>query len=393
MLMQGDIWSFLFFVLLFIFGPKLYMWQMMYKLETDMKKLEGYAKKAESILLKRVSAKPTKEMREKLTHFMDFFITEPVNLDPAGIINKLDFVINESERKFEEFALELDPKMKKDAIPNVMMGMKGAFGAMQIFKIVRHFIIMTKKTNNLQFAMILQMQLPMLMKIAKAQVKATRALANGIPIGDTIGPLIAASFKTKNGTEIVKDVVMSEEKIDGKKVFVMKSKGPESRLGQQGEGVKRVIAKHKIDYIIAIDAAAKMEGEKTGSVAEGVGVPMGGVGVQRFKIEESITDKKIPVDAIIIKQGFVEASIPMKKSIFDSIGPARDLVSKYVKKSKAKNILLVGVGNTSGAGNTKATVKDSAELLKKDWAAYAKKKKEEEDKKKSWWKSGSASSK
>lgn len=386
MLMQGDMWSFLFFVLLFIFGPKLYMWQMMYKLETDLKKLEGYAKKSEAIVLKRISSKPTKEMKEKLSGFMDFFITEPINLDPAGIINKLDFLLNESERKFEEFALEIDPKMKVNDLPAVMMGMKGALGARQIFKIVRHFIVMSKKTNNLQFAMILQMQLPMLMKIAKAQVKATRALANGIPIGDTIGPLVAASFKTKVGTEIVKDVVVSEEKIEGKKVFVMKSKGPESRLGQQGEAVKQVITKHKIDYIIAIDAAAKMEGEKTGTVSEGVGVPMGGVGVQRFKIEETITDKKVNVDAIIVKQGFVEASIPMKKDIYDSLEPVRDKIKYYVKKSKHKNILIVGVGNTAGASNTKAAVKESAGLLKKDWAAYDKKKKEEEEKKKTWWK-------
>ncbi len=384
--MQGDMWSFLFFILLFIFGPKLYMWQMMYKLETEMKKLEGYAHKAESILLKSITEKPTKEMKVKLRHFMDFFITEPVNLDPAGIINKLDYVINEGERKFEEFALELDPKMKGDALANSMMGMKGALGATQIFKIVRHFIIMSKKTNNLQFAMILQMQLPLLMKIAKAQVKATHALSNGIPIGDTIGPLIAASLKTKEGAEIVKDVVMSQEKIEGKKVYVMKSKGPASRLGQQGEAVKRVIIKHKIDYIIAIDAAAKMEGEKTGSVAEGVGVPMGGVGVQRFKIEECIADKKIPVDAVIVKEGFVEASIPMKKSIYSSIWPATDKIKSYVKKSKAKNILIVGVGNTSGAGNTKSAVKKAAELLKKDWDAYDKKKKEEAQKKKNWWK-------
>ncbi|NOQ55643.1 MAG: DUF1512 domain-containing protein [Nanohaloarchaea archaeon] len=387
MLMQGDMWSFLFFVLLFIFGPKLYMWQMMYKLETDLKKLEGYSKKAEAILLKRVSEKPTKEMKKRLEHFMDFFISEPVNLDPAGIINKLDHVINESERKFEEFALELDPKMKKNDLPNVMMGMKGALGTVQIFKIVRHFILMSKKTNNLQFAMILQMQLPMLMKIAKAQVQATRALANGIPIGDTIGPLVAASFKTKEGTEIVKDVVVSEEKIEGRKVFVMKSKGPESRLGQQGEAVKQVIAKHKIDYIIAIDAAAKMEGEKTGTVAEGVGVPMGGVGVQRFKIEESITDKKVIVDALIIKQGFIEASIPMKKEIYDALEPTRDKIKHYLKKAKKKNVLIVGVGNTAGAGNTNAAVKASAELLKNDWAKYAKKKKDEAEKTKKWWKS------
>ena len=386
MLMQGDMWSFLFFVLLFIFGPKLYMWQMMYKLETDLKKLEGYAKKSEAIVLKRISSKPTKEMKEKLNGFMDFFITEPVNLDPSGIINKLDFLLNESERKFEEFALEIDPKMKTNDLPAVMMGMKGALGARQIFKIVRHFIVMSKKTNNLQFAMILQMQLPMLMKIAKAQVKATRALANGIPIGDTIGPLVAASFKTKVGTEIVKDVVVSEEKIEGKKVFVMKSKGPESRLGQQGEAVKQVITKHKIDYIIAVDAAAKMEGEKTGTVSEGVGVPMGGVGVQRFKIEETITDKKVNVDAIIVKQGMVEASIPMKKDIYDSLGPVRDKIKHYVKKSKHKNILIVGVGNTAGASNTNAAVKESAGLLKKDWAAYDKKKKEEAEKTKKWWK-------
>ncbi len=383
---NGDIWSFLFFVLLFLFGPKLYMWQMMYRLENELKKLETYMRKSESIVLKSMSSKPTKEMREKLEDYMDFFVVQPVSLDPHGIVDKLDVVLNESERKLKEFALEMDPKLKGEELTNVVMGMKGALGATQIYKIVRHFILLSKKMNNLQYIMMLQMQLPIIMKIAKANVSTTRALANAIPIGDSIGPMAAASFKTKVGTEIVEDVVLSKETIQGKNVYVMKSKGPASSLGKQGDAVKDAIKRYKIDYIIAIDASSKFEGEKTGRVAEGVGVPMGGAGVQRSRIEDSVTDKKVRVDAIVIKQGLVDAGIPMKKEIFKSLPNIRDKVSKYVKASDKKNILVVGVGNTAGIGNVKSSLKGVEKKLRPDWKKYDQKKKEEEEKKKNWWK-------
>ena len=109
---------------------------------------------------------------------------------------------------------------------------------------------------------------------------------------------------------------------------------------------------------------------------------MGGVGVQRSKIENAIfgSKKHIHIDALAIKQSPIEASIAMKKEIFESLGHARDKVIELIKISGAKNVLVIGVGNTSGIKNNNKNISEEVkDLLKQDWAIY--KRKEERKKK------------
>jgi hypothetical protein len=110
--------------------------------------------------------------------------------------------------------------------------------------------------------------------------------------------------------------------------------------------------KGKIATIVMIDAAAKLEGEKAGDVAEGVGAAIGGPGVERFKIEESVLKHKIPVNAILIKEDIGDAVSPMRKEIFD----AADTVIQRIKRlllertKKGDEVIIAGIGNTIGIG-------------------------------------------
>lgn len=372
---NDGITSFLFLILFFIFYPRIYIWQMIYKLETDMRKLESYAGRARRFVFKGLG-RPDAKTRRAVEDFMEFFIVEPSSLDPYGIVGKLKHVIDNSERKINQLVSEIAPKAGSEQRANLNMGLKGSLTTDQIFRVVRHFVIMTKKMNNLQFAMILQFQMPLLMRIARAQVKATRAMVNGIPIGDTIAPMVAASFKTRAGKEIAEDVLASREKIEGKDVFVVKAKGPGGRLGKLGDAVERLIKRERIKYIVIVDAKAKLEGEQTGKVAEGVGVAIGGIGTERFGIEELAARQNIPVDAIGIKQSMFEASMPMKNEIFKSLEEARAAVKRRIREAKQKKVILVGVGNTVGCGNTRRELKGVDKLLRRDWREYAREKKE-----------------
>ena len=56
-----------------------------------------------------------------------------------------------------------------------------------------------------------------------------------------------------------------------------------------------------------IDAALKMEGEDSATVSQGFGAAIGGIGTDRFQIEEVATKHNIPVFAIVIKQSVKEA--------------------------------------------------------------------------------------
>jgi len=104
--------------------------------------------------------------------------------------------------------------------------------------------------------------------------------------------------------------------------------------------------------VIVIDAAQKLEGENPGEVAEGVGVAIGGPGVDQFKVEETLVKYKIPVDAIIIKEDVGDAVSPMRKEIFDAVDVAIERIKRLIleKTKVGDSVIIAGIGNTIGIG-------------------------------------------
>jgi len=261
--------------------------------------------------------------------------------------------------------------------------LEAAISLHQIEKIIRHFVELMRKTKNLQLAMILQMQLPFIEKIARALLKGTEAFANGWPIGDSIGPLVAAHMIGDSRLNIFDDeTLFSRVKIKGKNVVIVKAKGPGGTVGKLGKLVESIIKKQKISKIITIDAAGKLEGEKTGGIAEGVGVAIGGTGVDKSYIENISVQNNIPLDGFVIKMSPEEAYMPMKKEVLSSIPKMIQFVEKNIANTKG-NVLLIGVGNTVGVGNNKKDA-EKAEKLVNDVLAILKKRKEERKKKSKW---------
>ena len=99
-----------------------------------------------------------------------------------------------------------------------------------------------------------------------------------------------------------------------------------------------------------VDAALKLEGEVTGSIAQGFGAAIGGVGTERFQIEEVATKYNIPIYAIVIKQSIKEAITLMTKEIADSSDKVSSQVYDIIKTNAKTGqcALIIGVGNTLG---------------------------------------------
>jgi hypothetical protein len=330
--------------------------------------LEGLAISGKRIVIRKITKNPTRQLRDAINNFLEFFTIEPISLDPFGIVKKIEHIYDLSERKFKYFVKDIAPKLDSESQANLVMGVSGAVSLNQISKIVRHYVETIRKTKNLQLAMVLQMQLPLIERISRALLKGTEALTNGWPIGDSIGPMIAANFigdsKTK---EIEEDVLLARKKIKGKNVLIIKARGPGGRLGKLGKAVEKLVKRGKIAKIITVDAAAKLEGERTGSIAEGVGVAIGGIGVDRNYIENITTAKEIPLDAIAIKMSQEEAIMPMKLEVLNSIFRVTKLLEDDISKTKERgSIVVVGVGNCSGIGNDKKAMEEAEKQIRKN---------------------------
>ncbi|MEM5772478.1 MAG: DUF1512 family protein, partial [Candidatus Aenigmatarchaeota archaeon] len=335
------------------------------KLENDVKKFEIIASSSRDYVIKSISKTSNSELKRKITEFLDFFSVEPVSLDPYGIVKKLDMIIRLSDKKFNYFVKQILPTASLEKQNNIKNALMGAITIHQLAKIVRHNFEIIKKYKLYQLAIILQMQLPLIERIANSVKKATMAFADGKAIGDGIGPLVAATMISGN-PEIMKEeeFVYYKTKMFGKNVIISKALGPGASTGQPGKFLLKLSKNIKINRIITIDAGLRLEGEKPGSIAEGVGVAMGGSGVERYEIEEFAVSNNIPLDAVVIKVSDEEALQPMKLEIVNAVEKAKERVEKLIRQAeKNENILIIGVGNTCGIENNKDKADESIKKI------------------------------
>lgn len=346
------IWLILFIVFM-LFGQRLLTTQSILKLERDAVELERLADKSRGYVIRSISKKPSTQLKESVKSFMEFFAVSPVDIDPYGIVKKIDYLVRQADKRFKYFVMQIAPDLPKNRQADMKNALAGAITTHQIAKIVRHYLELIKKYKLFQLALVIQMQIPLIVRVAKAAMHATHAFVEELPIGDGIGPLVIANMM--NGKAKIyedEEFAVLETKIAGRKVFIAKADGPGASTGYPGKFLQKLLKKQKINRIITVDAGLRLEGEEAGTVAEGVGVAMGGTGVDRYEIEEIAVKKNIPLDAIAIKVSDEEALMPMVKKVVDSVPKAVEIVKKTIARTgKNERILLIGVGNSCGIGN------------------------------------------
>ena len=361
----GQIISFVFLMIFITFYSRIAVQQIMFKLEKSALMLEDMSNKAEKIVVRRINKKPDKKIQQKIRSFLEFFAIPPVDTDPYGVMKKLEHIVNQEKYRFKYFVGQVAPKSGQEEQANIMMGLSGAMNLYQIKKIVRHFVELIKETKSINLAFLIQMQLPFIEKLAGALLRGTEALTYGWPIGDSVGPYVATSLMDDKAKEIDGETVVSRRKMKNRDVIIVKAKGPGGRTGNPGKVIEKIAKKERIAKIITIDAAAKLEGEKTGTIAEGVGIAMGGVGVERYQLEEVSTRLQVPMDSVIIKMSSEEAIMPMKEPIWKAVPNATKTVEELVQTTRGKGaVVIIGVGNTCGVGNDRKSLENADQIIK-----------------------------
>jgi hypothetical protein len=349
--------SLLFFVVFMFYGQRIQMYVMIREVENSLFKLKFMKDEAKKTAIETIKeiGKPSTDPTSRVDRYLDYFTISPQSMDPAGIVHKLDHILDIRDARLKEEVKLMAPASDEVQVNNLENTLEAAMALNYIYKVVRHYYLQGKKTLSLYTIMQLQMILPLVMKEAEAYASALKAFALGQPIGDGAGPLIAA--KLMHGYEakkVPKDCVVAKVPFEGRTALVLKAEGPGGNVGKPGEAVKTVIEqnKGKIAAVIMIDAGLKLEGELVGEIAEGIGAAIGGPGVDAFKIEESIVEYKIPLYAVIIKEDIGDAVSMMRKEISDAVDKAIERVKTVVmeKTKEGDKVIIVGVGNTIGIG-------------------------------------------
>ena len=347
----------LFIALFFGFGQKLQMRQFLWDIDKGLRKLDMFRNSAKDLTLKTVKeiGKPSTDPGPQINVLMEQFLISPVDMDPAGIVGKIDHLLDVRDAKFKEDVRRIAPGADSSQVMNLENLVEASWALNTIYRIIRHFYLMGKKTNSIFIIIQLQALLPLIIQEAEAYLGAAKAFAEGQPIGDGIGPLVASRLmKDKEKRKVEKDVVVAETMMEDRRVIALKAEGPGGNVGKPGDAIRTIIEENvgKVSMVVMVDAAVKFEGENSGEVSEGIGAAIGGIGTERYKIEQEATLHKIPVYAVIVKESLQEAITPMKKEIMEAGEKVIERIKSLIlERSKpGDTIIVAGIGNTIGIG-------------------------------------------
>ena len=340
-----------------IFGQRIQVWMMLRQVRMSVNKLKLMRDGGRRIAIEalREFGGSEDDLAERVDRFLEHFAIEPESMDPAGVVWKLERILDVREQRFLDEVRRMAPKAGEAEVHNLEGLLEAALALNVLYKVVRHYYLLGKKTSSLFIIAQLQMLMPLIMKSARAYADALTAFKEGQPIGDGIGALVAAKLIHGHPFKrLVKDTIMAEVDLDGRKAYVVKAEGPGAMVGKPGEAVVKLVEElgESVKAVIFVDATMKLEGEQTGEVVDGIGVAIGGPGVEKFKVEELSLKVKVPIYAVLIKEDVSEAISPMKKELLrsaeEAIERVRSLVAEVTEEGDV--VIIVGVGNTMGIG-------------------------------------------
>ena len=341
-------------IILFVFyGQRIQLLVTSSEVKKGIKKLDGFRNESRTELINYIkhNLNAKDDPVKKIDRFLDYFTIMPVEMDPNGIVEKVRHIVRSREDYTRAHVKSLSHEMTDFELTKVQTLLEIASSLQMIYKIINHMFLTAKKQNNYPLILPLQMILPFIMEQAEAMKDAIPAFKTGQPVGDGIGPMVVGKMMLNIEKETIAfQTTFAKTDFEGRTLFLLKAEGPGSTVGRPADALETIVSNNKLDAIIMIDAALKLEGEDSASIARGFGAAIGGIGTEKFQIEAIATSNTIPIFSIVVKQSVKEAITLMTKEIADKADDVRlqvyDMILENTKQGQS--VAIIGVGNTAG---------------------------------------------
>ena len=341
-------------IIIFVFyGQRIQLIISSNEIKKDIDKLEKFKNDSRQKLIHYIknTLNPKDDPVKKIDSFLEYFTIMPVDLDPNGIIPKINHLVHSREDFTRLQVKSLFNEISDFELTKVHNLLEIATSLQLFHKITRHLYLTAKKQKNFPLILPLQMMIPFIMEEANALKDAVESMKNGQPMGDGIGPMVVGEMMLAVSKQNAAfETVWAKSEYEGRELLLVKAEGPNATVGRPGEAIENIIPQKKPDLIIMIDAALKLEGENSASIAKGFGAAIGGIGTERFKIEDVATKNNIPILAIVVKQTINEAITLMSEDIAKQAKSVKTQIHEMIEENSKSGqiVMIVGVGNTLG---------------------------------------------
>jgi len=347
------------FLVLFLYGQRFQLSFMRRGVKSQIAKLDRLRSEAQVKLVdslkKYRDSTDAATLSQSVDRLLGSFVISPISMDPTGIVPKMEHILDSADENLRSEIRKIAPKADESAVQTLSNVAEITIGLNNMFKIVRHFYIAGSKQGGTYSVVQLQMMMPQIMEMADAYSSAMSAFANGKVIGDGFGPLVASELvKTVDSnstwTEPIKDTEVAKLNYLNHVAYVVKAKGPGGNVGKPGAVIQKILQEDTgVKFVLTVDASLKLEGEETGSMAEGVGAAIGGPGTDRFRIEETAASRQVEMLAMVTKMSEKEAITELPTQVRDKVPSTVSRILNIVRELPGgASIIIAGIGNTLG---------------------------------------------
>ena len=174
-------------IVLVFYGQRIQLMVSSNEIKKDISKLEEFKNNSRQKLIDYVKTiKPKDDPIKKIDSFLEYFTIMPVDLDPNGIIPKINHLVH-SREDFTRLQVRSLFTEISDFEMSKVHNLLEIVTSLQLFhKITRHLYLTAKKQKNFPLILPLQMMIPFIMEEANALKHAVDSMKNGQPMGDGI---------------------------------------------------------------------------------------------------------------------------------------------------------------------------------------------------------------
>jgi len=294
-----------------------------------------------------------KKMMERIDEIINSFLIYPVTLDPTGIIERLEHLIDVRRRRLEGISLKILPEAPSFVNKNLESALEAAAVIRYLWKISVHLYKVGIRTNNIFYLFQLKFWVPFFRELCLSFYDAIKSFVVGAPVGDSVGAMVAQKFfgEVVDVDEEMR-IAYSSIEYNGRYILAVKAVGPGSEVGRPGRFLEKILQKIEgnVDAVITVDAALRLESEEPGHVDVGVGAAIGDPGPEKFRIEKWTAKYKIPLFAVAIKENYLESLTPLRKELLSSVDEAYKIIRRLIVEEvpEGGKVIILGIGNTVG---------------------------------------------
>ena len=374
----ADVLSLIFFILLllvFFYGSNWQGWYAGRQILKSLRLLDAWRMYGLTLIQQQIEplapATMTKrDIQDTIDEMLNFFVIKPAAMD-SPVYEKLRFIMSRREERFQQLIQNFLPGVDDNKVATIISLLNTTIEIQELQRQVLHNLLIGRKTKSYWFLLQTAAEITQTLLKGQAYRRALDAFLNGVPIGDSIGPLALQHF--------VRDIQIKTERIPetshpdqhtirqkisyrGRICYCLRAEGPASRVGYPGRGLEKLANEleqkgEKIHLLITIDAITRLEGELPGTVSQGIGVAVGDnptTVIEKYQIESIAISQEppIPVEAIVCKESLLEAVSPMTTAIENALPKILRYLKQIIRSQakKGQNVVILGIGNAIGVG-------------------------------------------